>query len=344
MQVSKEEYELCRLAPQQQARVVAVCDQQAGKARAPPFTVTFRSFTPQPNGLEFKPGQDYYFITALIGHHNEPHKRFAPCREQNMKVIFKVCCKSPNSVAASAAAAASASASSGQQRQGGVTQRPVGVSSTRRPSVITYRPSVAPIVHSTAQPQPITVLPIEVLQSGNNAGEPGVVAAQAQTDSTADNERNDIVQNEQPSSTLQPPAQADNSGGGLSALLNKAGRAPAPALFPFDPTAPPDVIRSYDRYAPTPLPTNLKQQQQQPMGRLQTSRNLPALEPAESSPWQVPSPRAHQQPSSMQQQQQQIQLHQQQNQPQSKSRNVFYPAWPTCKYCSVRKHTHTQTN
>lgn len=26
------------------------------------FTITFRSFTPQPGGLEFQPGQDYYFI------------------------------------------------------------------------------------------------------------------------------------------------------------------------------------------------------------------------------------------------------------------------------------------
>lgn len=79
------------------------------------FTITFRSFTPQPGGLEFRPGQDYYFICKLsliIGscsfvqpsnlHHllipatssrDDLHRRVGGrCSTHNMKVVFKVCC------------------------------------------------------------------------------------------------------------------------------------------------------------------------------------------------------------------------------------------------------------
>lgn len=133
--MSKDEYDTCRLATAygqpltHQAKVVAVCDQPVGRQPRPPVTVTFRSFTPQPNGLEFKAGRDYYFITALIGADDE-HTRFMPCRELNMRVIFKVCCK-PNH-----------------------RRPPLSAADT----VITLRPSLA------AAARPATVLPIEVLQ------------------------------------------------------------------------------------------------------------------------------------------------------------------------------------
>jgi ephrin-B len=56
--VSKVEYETCRIT-NPNPRIIAICDK--------PFTTTlvtisFRPFTPQPGGLEFKPGNDYYFI------------------------------------------------------------------------------------------------------------------------------------------------------------------------------------------------------------------------------------------------------------------------------------------
>ena len=58
------------------------------------FTITFRSFTPQPGGLEFKPGQDYYFITTSTGRAEGLHRRFGGrCASRHMKVTFKVCCK-----------------------------------------------------------------------------------------------------------------------------------------------------------------------------------------------------------------------------------------------------------
>ncbi|XP_035221639.1 ephrin-B1-like [Stegodyphus dumicola] len=58
------------------------------------FTITFRSFTPQPGGLEFKPGQDYYFISTSGNRSESLHQKIGGrCATHNMKVIFKVCCE-----------------------------------------------------------------------------------------------------------------------------------------------------------------------------------------------------------------------------------------------------------
>lgn len=57
-QVSKEEYDTCRIT-NPNPRIIAICDKPY---KLMYFTITFRSFTPQPGGLEFQPGQDYYFI------------------------------------------------------------------------------------------------------------------------------------------------------------------------------------------------------------------------------------------------------------------------------------------
>ncbi|KFM67366.1 Ephrin-B1, partial [Stegodyphus mimosarum] len=57
------------------------------------FTITFRSFTPQPGGLEFLPGHDYYFVSTSTGDLAGLHQRVGGrCATHNMKVIFKVCC------------------------------------------------------------------------------------------------------------------------------------------------------------------------------------------------------------------------------------------------------------
>ena len=52
-------------------------------------TITFRSFTPTPGGLEFKPGQDYYFITTSSSN-NLRNRYGGRCVSHGMKVIFKV--------------------------------------------------------------------------------------------------------------------------------------------------------------------------------------------------------------------------------------------------------------
>lgn len=85
--VSKEEYDTCRIT-NPSPRVIAVCDKPR---RVVYFTITFRSFTPQPGGLEFLPGQDYYFISTSSA--DDLHRRIGGrCAANHMKVIFKICC------------------------------------------------------------------------------------------------------------------------------------------------------------------------------------------------------------------------------------------------------------
>ena len=83
--VSKEEYESCRIT-NPKPRIVAICNRPH---RLMYFTITFRSFTPTPGGLEFKPGHDYYFISTST--REDLHRRVGGgCSTHNMKMIFKV--------------------------------------------------------------------------------------------------------------------------------------------------------------------------------------------------------------------------------------------------------------
>uniref|UniRef100_A0ABD2XLK0 Ephrin RBD domain-containing protein n=1 Tax=Trichogramma kaykai TaxID=54128 RepID=A0ABD2XLK0_9HYME len=85
--VSKEEYETCRIT-NPSPRVIAICDKPF---KTMYFTITFRPFTPQPGGLEFHPGRDYYFISTSS--RDDLHRRIGGrCTTHNMKVVFKVCC------------------------------------------------------------------------------------------------------------------------------------------------------------------------------------------------------------------------------------------------------------
>lgn len=63
--VSKVEYETCRIT-NADPRVIAICDKPQ---KLMFFTITFRPFTPQPGGLEFLPGNDYYFICELMSNY-----------------------------------------------------------------------------------------------------------------------------------------------------------------------------------------------------------------------------------------------------------------------------------
>lgn len=106
--VSKEEYETCRIT-NPNPRIIAICDKPY---KLMYFTITFRPFTPQPGGLEFLPGKDYYFICKKIFPRRKPnrqqfliaatsskddlHRRIGGrCSTNNMKIVFKVCC-APN--------------------------------------------------------------------------------------------------------------------------------------------------------------------------------------------------------------------------------------------------------
>ena len=83
--VSKDEYETCRIT-QPHPRVIAVCNQPHELMY---FTITFRSFTPTPGGMEFTPGKDYYFITTSTS--DDLYRRVGGrCQTNHMKVAFKV--------------------------------------------------------------------------------------------------------------------------------------------------------------------------------------------------------------------------------------------------------------
>lgn len=83
--VSKDEYETCRIT-NPNPRIIAVCDKPF---KLMYFTITFRPFTPQPGGLEFLPGHDYYFISTSTG--DDLHRRIGGrCTTHNMKIVFKV--------------------------------------------------------------------------------------------------------------------------------------------------------------------------------------------------------------------------------------------------------------
>jgi len=83
--VEKQEYENCRVS-NPRPKIVAICNRPESFMY---FTITFRSFTPTPGGLEFHPGQDYYFIST--SNQNDIHRRVGGwCSSHNMKMAFRV--------------------------------------------------------------------------------------------------------------------------------------------------------------------------------------------------------------------------------------------------------------
>ena len=91
--VTKQEYESCRIT-QPNPKIIAVCNRPHELMY---FTITFRSFTPTPGGLEFRPGHSYYFISTSSK--NDLHRRVGGgCSTHNMKVTFRVASEDVNSV------------------------------------------------------------------------------------------------------------------------------------------------------------------------------------------------------------------------------------------------------
>lgn len=83
--VSRDEYENCRIVTPN-PRIIAVCDKPHDLIY---FTITFRSFTPTPGGLEFKPGVDYFFISTSS--RSDLYRQVGGrCTSHNMKIVFKI--------------------------------------------------------------------------------------------------------------------------------------------------------------------------------------------------------------------------------------------------------------
>ena len=83
--VTREEFEGCRVT-NPKPKIVAICNKPESFMY---FTITFRSFSPTPGGLEFKPGQDYYFISTST--RRDIHRRVGGyCQSHKMKMVFRV--------------------------------------------------------------------------------------------------------------------------------------------------------------------------------------------------------------------------------------------------------------
>ena len=83
--VSKDEFQNCRVS-NPRPKIVAICNKPEEFMY---FTITFRSFSPTPGGLEFKPGQTYYLISTST--QRDIHRRVGGfCSSHHMKMIFKV--------------------------------------------------------------------------------------------------------------------------------------------------------------------------------------------------------------------------------------------------------------
>jgi ephrin-B len=83
--VSREEYMDCRVTSPR-PKIVAICNRPE---RFLYFTITFRSFSPTPGGLEFKPGHTYYLISTSTS--RDLHRRAGGyCSTHNMRMIFNI--------------------------------------------------------------------------------------------------------------------------------------------------------------------------------------------------------------------------------------------------------------
>ena len=83
--VTKEEYDTCYIRSHS-PRIIAQCNHPYKRMEYP---ISFRSFSPMPNALEYKPGKDYHFISTSSK--DDLHLRIGGmCLSNNMKLVFKV--------------------------------------------------------------------------------------------------------------------------------------------------------------------------------------------------------------------------------------------------------------
>lgn len=83
--VKKEEYDSCIIGAEN-PRIIAYCTEPT---MSNVFTISFRSFSPKPNTVEFSPGKSYYFISTASPD-DLRSKRGGYCQHSHMKVVFKV--------------------------------------------------------------------------------------------------------------------------------------------------------------------------------------------------------------------------------------------------------------
>jgi len=160
--VSKEEYDTCRIS-QAEPRVVAVCNKPDQQLQ---FTITFRSFSPTPRGLEFRPGQDYYFISTSS--RRELRRRAGgSCQSHNMKVIFKV------------------AANSGTAGRGAAVNVPRSSPSSPPPSLHSDADQYKDILRPISDVRPFQTGLTQITKDRYDRDQAGVIKQEASTMSTA---------------------------------------------------------------------------------------------------------------------------------------------------------------
>jgi len=83
--VSKAEFDSCSVLSKN-PKIVAVCDKPTHFLY---FTITFRYFSPSPRQLEFKPGENYFFISTSAPN-NLQAKDGGFCVSNNMRMQFRI--------------------------------------------------------------------------------------------------------------------------------------------------------------------------------------------------------------------------------------------------------------
>ena len=84
--VTRDEFESCRLNVDLTPKIVAVCNQPLKPTY---FTLTFRPFSPTPGAFEFHPGNDYFFMSTSSTR-NLHQKSGGRCRTHNMRLVFRI--------------------------------------------------------------------------------------------------------------------------------------------------------------------------------------------------------------------------------------------------------------
>lgn len=89
--VSRKEYEECSIHPRSAATPILNCTNPHQRKR---FTILFEPFQSIPNAHEYQEGGSYFYITTSTGAWDGlDNRNHGACRQQNMKLTIRVCCR-----------------------------------------------------------------------------------------------------------------------------------------------------------------------------------------------------------------------------------------------------------
>jgi len=95
-QVTKSEFDNCAISKLNERETKWIFDCKHPFA-INAFTINFVRYSPQPKGLQFEPGRDYYFTSTSTGlAEGLQSMDGGVCRHRGMKLIFRVCCSDPD--------------------------------------------------------------------------------------------------------------------------------------------------------------------------------------------------------------------------------------------------------